>query len=204
MTDMPATTQEEITYCGVHEDREATLRCIRCERYMCTQCVVQTPVGYICRECARKHDDKFFNATNLDDVIVFSTCAILTGIGAAVVNALGIPIFFLLILGLPLGGGVVGEAALRLTKRRKGRYSHYIAAAGAVIGGLIGAFLQVYLMLSQTFNAEALEQIGTEAAAEISDSVFQIALNATVMNINVWLFVGIIAVAVYGRYRMRI
>lgn len=197
MSNMPAMTQDEVTYCGVHEDREATLRCIRCERYMCTECVVQTPVGYICRQCARKHDDKFFNASSVDDLLVFASTAVLTGIGAAIVSAINLPIFFLLILGLPLGGGIVAEAALRLTQKRRGRYSHYIGVAGTVIGGLVGAFLQAFITLSQIPNAAQIAERG-------GSSLFELALSSTVSSLSVWLFVLIIAAAVYGRYKMRV
>ena len=42
------TTEEEvlIEYCEKHPDREARLRCNRCNRLMCTQCAVRTPTGY--------------------------------------------------------------------------------------------------------------------------------------------------------------
>ena len=42
-------TVEETTYCAVHPDRETSLQCNRCGRYMCVECAVHTPVGYRCR-----------------------------------------------------------------------------------------------------------------------------------------------------------
>src|SRR5512134_2615467 len=131
MTDAP-------TYCEIHPDRETSLRCNKCGRLMCTDCAVPTPVGYRCKQCVRQHEDKFFNASEADYIIIFAICAGLTGLGAAIVSALNLPIFIFLLLGLPLGGGVVAEAALRATKRRRGRYSPHIAVAGVIIGGLAG------------------------------------------------------------------
>ncbi len=164
---------EELTYCEVHPDRETSLRCNKCNRLMCTECAVQTPVGYRCKQCVRQQEDKFFSATQTDYIVVFLTCAVLGGIGAVVSLYIGFWIFILL-LAAPVGGAI-GEAALRLTKRRRGRYSGYIAAAGIVIGALIAVSLLVGGFEPRVF-----------------------------LNVPVLLFVGIAAFAVYGRYRMKI
>lgn len=204
MTNISVTTQEDLTYCAVHEDREATLRCIRCERYMCTKCIVQTPVGYICQQCARKHDDKFFDGTNLDDVLIFGAAAVLTGIGAAIVSAINIPFFFLFILGLPIGGAI-GEAALRITQKRHSRYSHYVSAAGCVIGGLIGASIQLLTRYNEAL-AGAARQAGmsvSEFATQVGLSPSDFVVRGLTSDLSLLLFIGITAIAVYGRYRMR-
>lgn len=39
--------------CFRHADRETYLRCSRCERPICTDCMVQAPVGFQCPECVR-------------------------------------------------------------------------------------------------------------------------------------------------------
>ena len=79
MSDNP--TVEELTYCEVHPDRETALRCNQCNRLMCAECAVTTPVGYRCRECVRAHDDKFFSGTQLDYGIVFGVGAVLAALG---------------------------------------------------------------------------------------------------------------------------
>ena len=65
---------EELHYCTVHPDRETSLRCNKCGRYMCVQCAVQTPVGYRCRECVRQQDDKFYNVGDMDYPVIFGIC----------------------------------------------------------------------------------------------------------------------------------
>jgi hypothetical protein len=157
---------EEPTYCAVHPDRETGLRCITCDRLMCVECAVRTPVGYRCKQCARGQQDKFFTASTTDDGIVFAVCAALTALAAGIVSFLPFGIWIALIAGLPVGGGI-SEAALRLTKRRRSRQSHIIAAAGAALGGLAIALLLGRLS-----------------------------------GIGVWLFVGLVVAAIYGRYRM--
>ena len=69
---------EELTYCEVHPDRETGLRCNKCDRLMCAECAVPTPVGLsLPCECVRAHDDKFFSGTQLDYAIVFGVSAVL-------------------------------------------------------------------------------------------------------------------------------
>ena len=170
---------EETTYCTVHHDRETSLRCNKCGRLMCAQCAVQTPVGYRCRECVRSHEDKFYAATNNDYYIVAAICAGLAAIAGAIVSALGGFFIVALILGFPVGGGI-SEAALRATQRRRGRQSALVGAAAAVVGGLLGAFVQA----ATRYNTN-------------------IAFRVVTTNIGLLLFVGLVAMAVYGRYKMR-
>jgi hypothetical protein len=129
---------EEVTYCAVHPDRETGLRCNKCDRLMCADCAVRTPVGYRCKQCVRQHDDKFFNASTVDYGIVFAVAAVIAALGYLGLSIVGIGriLIILILVCVPIGGAI-GEAALRLTGKRRGRYSGYIAAAGVVVGALL-------------------------------------------------------------------
>jgi len=59
----------DATFCAVHPAIETTLRCNKCGRYMCTKCVVRTPVGYRCRQCVNQQQAVFFTATQTDYLI---------------------------------------------------------------------------------------------------------------------------------------
>ena len=133
-------TEEEVTYCERHPDRETSLRCNKCGRLMCAECAVPTPVGYRCRECVRQHEDKFFTSTPLDYAIVFATGAVISALGFIGLSFLGLFLLFVIILAIPVGGAV-GEVALRLTGRRRGRYSGYVVAVGAALGALAPGLL---------------------------------------------------------------
>ncbi len=187
---------DELTYCAVHPDRETSLRCNKCERYMCPECAVQTPVGYRCKQCVRQHEDKFFNASQWDYVIVFAVSAILTGIGAAIISSIRIPLLFILILGLPIGG-FVAEAALRATQRRRGRRSNIVAVAGVVVGGLIGAFVQFYSLYLSIISDIA-------PGREVPPLPLDVLFSSVFSDISLILFIAMIAIAVYGRFRMKI
>ncbi len=130
----------DATFCQQHPERETGLRCNRCDRYMCPECAVATPVGYRCRECVRAHEDRFFSGTSLDYLVVFVVCAA----GAALVQLAGgllrLPLLFLILLALP-AGGAIATLTLRLGGGRRGRRSGAVAAAGALAGSLLFALL---------------------------------------------------------------
>jgi len=43
----------EVMKCATHPDVETSLKCGKCGKPICPKCMVQTPVGVRCRECAK-------------------------------------------------------------------------------------------------------------------------------------------------------
>jgi hypothetical protein len=191
-------THEEVTYCAVHTDRETGLRCNKCGRLMCTECAVPTPVGYRCKECVRGVEDKFFTATQSDYLLMFAVSFGLAAAAAGICKAINLPLLFALLLGLPVGG-LIAEAGLRITRKRRGRYYAQTATAGAMIGGLAAVLIVSYIKL-QADLAQYAAAVGIEAPTP----TLEILLRYTVQEFGALIFVGLIAVAVYGRYRMRL
>ena len=126
----------EATYCAQHPQRETSLRCNRCERLMCPACAVQTPVGYRCRECVRAQEDRFFSGTQLDYVLVFAGSALGAGVAQFLISLVGGFLLLALLLAAPAGGAIAG-LALRLSGKRRGRWSGATAAAGVLAGSLL-------------------------------------------------------------------
>ena len=130
------TLEDDIHYCEKHPDRDTELRCNRCNRYMCVSCAVRTPVGYTRKECVHGHEDKFYNSTGVDYGIVAITSVIGGAVGAYVIALFGGFSIFTLIIA-PAIGGMIGQLALSVTGRRRGRHSGMICAGGVLAGGLV-------------------------------------------------------------------
>lgn len=195
------TDDEEITYCEVHPDRETGLRCNKCGRLMCVECSVQTPVGYRCRDCVRQHEDKFFQGTNNDYVIVALTAIVLGAISGAIMSAIGF-FFLALLIGLPVGG-LIGEMGLRFTERRRGRYTGNVMTIAAVGGIFIGAAGRALVRYDQLYGEliSAYERQGIRIPPEIIPSMSDFVVDNT-FSLSVLLFTGMVAFAIYSRYRM--
>lgn len=49
----PETSDELAWHCYRHPDREAGVRCRRCDRAICPDCMISAPVGFQCRSCVK-------------------------------------------------------------------------------------------------------------------------------------------------------
>jgi hypothetical protein len=203
------------TYCQVHTDRETGLRCNNCGRLMCAQCAVSTPVGYRCEQCVRQREAGFFNADTTYYVKLVAVTTVLGAVGAFVANLIGFFLFVFFIAAF--AGGIISEAAMRVTKGQRGRYTAQAAAAGVVAGAVIALLLTALPYLSMVSSAsltpeqvtQLVQQFGEQQAAEIvqqirqeqSGLVMQI-LGASLFNLSVWIYAGITAATVYGRFNI--
>ncbi len=142
MTEVP-----EKMYCANHPNVETTLRCNKCEKPICARCAVLTPTGYRCKECIRGQQKIFDTATWMDYPLIFLVTAVLAYLGSLVVIRLG---FFVIILA-PIAGGVIGEIARLVTRRRRSKRLYITAVIAAVAGCLplvLGSVLQFNLRAS--------------------------------------------------------
>jgi hypothetical protein len=124
---------EETMVCANHPHRETTLRCNRCEKPICSQCAILTPVGYRCKECVKGQQKTFDTTRNYDYPLAFGIALILSGISVAVLSFLGFWGLFL----APVLGGVIGEAIRWAVGRRRSRRLPLVAGIGAGIGVVI-------------------------------------------------------------------
>ena len=124
--------------CATHPNVETELACSRCGKPICARCLVHTPVGARCRECANVRRIPTYNV---------STGILVRGIAAALVGGVVLGIawwifnplsafFFGVIFGLAVGYGV-GEAVSFATNRRAGPPLQAMAVAGVAIAYLV-------------------------------------------------------------------
>ena len=134
------------TVCTKHPQHETSLRCNRCDRYICHECAVHTPVGYRCRECVAAHDRLFFDASAIDALRIAVVCALYAAGGA-----LAISIIRFLLLSLLLAfalGPLAGESARRAIGRRRSKQAALAAGGGSLAGALVVGALFGELSLS--------------------------------------------------------
>lgn len=129
---------EATLYCANHPNRETTLRCNRCEKPICPQCAVQTPVGYRCQECVRGQQKVFDNSTTIDYPIAAFVSFVGVGIAVAVLDLLG---FWGLFVSPIVGGGLAEIVRWAVRRRRSRRLP-----MAAILGGAAGAF--IYLVIT--------------------------------------------------------
>ncbi len=202
MTEQTIHEYDEITYCEVHPDRETALRCNKCDRLMCTQCVVQTPVGYRCRECVRQHEDTFYRAANADYAIGFAVAAGLSMVAGFIMAAINAQVTFIilaLIVGFPAGAAVAG-AAMRAVQGRRGRRTTEIVTAGTVIGGFLGAAL--YALMNYPSEWEQVNQLLAARGLPLRyPTLTEFVVRNSITDIAILIFVGMMALAVYNRIK---
>lgn len=146
---MMDTTQNTATldtlYCANHPDRETLLRCNRCDKPICVECAVQTPVGYRCRECVRSQRANYYNAQPADALIggfiALTLGAVFGGLAYAILGFLG---WFSLIGAIFIGpavGGLTAEAIRRALRKRRSQTLKWLAPLAFVVGVLLVGFL---------------------------------------------------------------
>jgi hypothetical protein len=129
-------------FCYRHPNRSTSLRCYKCNKPICSECAVKTPVGYLCPDCHREAEDAFFNAKPTDYLLALLVALPLSLLAGWVAVRFSGGIFMILLF--IFAGGAVGGFIARMSKRimgnRRGRYIPYLVAACIVIGALVWAW----------------------------------------------------------------
>jgi hypothetical protein len=120
--------------CSFHPNVETNVRCAECDRYICPNDMVQTPVGYKCRECARPKKSELGYVKPKQYLY-----ALLAGMGAGVLGGLvlGAIGFRSIILALVFGF-LVAEATRRGSGGHRTPQIAAIAAGSAGLGAFAG------------------------------------------------------------------
>ena len=129
-------------FCYRHPNRSTSLRCYKCNKPICSECAVKTPVGYLCPDCQREAEDTFFNSKPTDYFLALLVALPVSLLAGWVAVRFSGGIFMILLF--IFAGGAVGGFIARLSKRaignRRGRYIPYLIAACIVIGVLVWAW----------------------------------------------------------------
>ncbi len=123
--------------CERHPDQETSLRCNRCGKPICSQCAVQTPVGYRCQDCVRGQQKIFDTVKTIDYPIAFVLSAFGVALAVGALSFVGFWGFFV----APLAGGALAEAVRWAVRRRRSRRLPLAAAIGGAVGMLPRVFI---------------------------------------------------------------
>ena len=131
--------------CAVHPEVETNLRCGKCGQPICPKCMVQTPVGARCPNCARLYKLPTYRVS-----ATYYLRAIGTALGMAIIVGLiwGIIENFLLsyffgFFSLILAAGVgyaIGEVVSLSVNRKRGRWLAAVGGMAMVISYVINIF----------------------------------------------------------------
>jgi hypothetical protein len=119
------------SYCATHPDVETNLRCGKCGKLICPRCLVQTPVGSRCRECAKLYKLPTYRVSAVYYLRASSAAlvmAVILGLAWGFVSRF-LPFIYLNLLIAAGIGFAIGEVTGLAVNRKRGTWL-------AVIGGL--------------------------------------------------------------------
>jgi hypothetical protein len=117
--------------CANHPSVETLVSCGKCEKPLCPKCMIFTPVGVRCKECARMRPPPQFDLAGIVRVRVLLAAAAFVVVGGGLLGLLHL-VGFGLFLSLALGFAV-GETLSRVSARKQGRQMELIAGATLVL-----------------------------------------------------------------------
>ena len=134
------TAAEDVTYCSRHPQVETALLCGRCGTPICPRCLVQTPVGARCPDCANVR-----RLPTVDVPIIFLLRGLVAAIVAgAVVGGIwgymsaggGFVGFFLIFIAMGIGWAI-SESISLATNRKRSTALQACAVLGVVLAYLV-------------------------------------------------------------------
>lgn len=149
-----------VVACPRHPETETALRCSRCEQPICPSCLIQSPVGARCQDCAKIVRNPIYTL-NSTQMVRAALAAIIGGLalgvlwGVVVVQfQFGIGLFSVIILGVALG-----FAFTRIMGFATGSKRGPTVVAFAV-GGMLIASTVLIVLVGMAFAIPALISVG--------------------------------------------
>ena len=135
-------SESDITYCARHPQVETGLRCGRCGTLICPRCLVQSPVGSRCPDCANLRMIPTLQVTPvfLARGIAASLAAggVIGVIWGSISGARGFNLvgFFLIFIAMGIGYAVAA-AVSAATNHKRAQTLQYVAAGGVIFAYLV-------------------------------------------------------------------
>lgn len=172
--------------CTRHPDRETLRICGRCERPFCPDCLVPTPVGGRCKDCARGPSIPRLKIQPWRWPLIALAALFMALVASLVVARIG---FFGLILSF-LAGQLIGSAMLAVSGRKPGRALAIVTVVFILVGGYLST--PVALVATALSAAEGSVDAGQTFAA---------GLRIGLLDFWTWIMAALMAYAAYTRIR---
>lgn len=128
-------TQSTPERCGCRRHAPTNLRCSRCDALICPDCSVVGAVGMLCRSCGDIGKSPLFAVSPGRLALAYAACLAVALVVGHLLGAIGGFGFFGL-WGAFLCGLAVGETALRVTGRKRGRKIEALVLICSLLGML--------------------------------------------------------------------
>ncbi len=136
---------------------ETALRCSRCETPICPRCLVQTPVGARCRDCARIAHSPIYTLSAMH-ILRAASAAVIGGVAMGLIWGFVLFQFTVGFFSIFLGAGL-GYAFTRAMEFATGRKRGPVVVAFAV-GGILIAWGMQFLFVPPRIALYGLVAVG--------------------------------------------
>lgn len=169
-TDLDAAEGEvEEQPCANHAETLTAVACGKCGTFICPRCMVFTPVGIRCRDCAQLRRPAQFDVT-AERMALAALAGLVTSFVAWYIALQAY--FFIWLLAIFVGLAV-GEVASRLAKRRDNIWLEVLVGADIVLGFFAFEFLNP---LGGVFYRPDLATLGAVTVGAFQFSLIPLAL----------------------------
>jgi hypothetical protein len=130
--------------CATHPDVETNLKCGKCDKPICPRCMVQTPVGARCRECAHLYMLPTYRVSGIYYLRAIGAAIGIAGVCGALWGLLErvIPFFYIVTIVI---GGAIGYACAEIIglaiNRKRGTGLAIIAGFSVALSYLAALFV---------------------------------------------------------------
>lgn len=145
----------DVLTCANHPNKATVVRCSKCGKPICPACVIETPVGLRCRECAQLRRLPVFQVSPLQYLLAMGTAVglgLVVGVGWHIIlvgfRFLGGILSFFIALGV---GYIMGELVSLAVNRKRGIGLQVLVGVGVFVAFLFSGMSFDLLFVSPTF-----------------------------------------------------
>lgn len=139
--------------CTYHPDVETNLRCGKCGKPICPKCMVETPVGARCPDCAGTHKLPTYRVSTKYYLLaagIALSMALVCGAAWGAIERVT-PFFSLNLLLAPAAGLAIGEVVSLSVNRKRGTALAIVGAVAVAISYIV-SLLTISLLADISFH----------------------------------------------------